>query len=388
MGGVRHLHFIVVVWGKKYCDTFLNISLPTQLSPGNLAGLSRPELAVFRIFTSEHDVDRIRRSAAVVALERHVRVEIESFEMPEVLKKYRFMTQIQMRALREAAEREAVAVFLAPDIVVADGSFVAVERLADRPAVLIAAPRLNMTTVAPELLLHRGPEPACAIAIAPRDLVSLAMKHLHPISGSAFWGQPWLNAHPTVLYWRLGEQGMLARQFHLHPLLVDPARLSKGFLRRTESMIERRKSTIDDDLMLSMRASPDEFHIVTDSDELAIFEVSDETIDHGLVGRKERTTVDDLVAFARLKANPLHRGYLRHRIWFHGGDHSRLEPFDEVAAASDALVDKVLHDLQLLPSVWPAKRRKRGRLRSALGAVAQMIRHAIRYRVPRETQGN
>ncbi|MFZ5790333.1 MAG: hypothetical protein ACOY3L_06500 [Pseudomonadota bacterium] len=382
MGQERQLHFIVVVWGMKYCDTFLNVGLPTLLSPRNLAGLSRPEHALFRIFTSEHDVDRIKRSAACMALGRHVRVEIETFaqEVPDGVKKYRLMARIHMRALREAAESKAAVVFLAPDILAADGSMVALERLRDRPAVMVAAPRLK-TTAVPEILSNRDTGASCAITVAPRDLVALAMKNLHPITESAFWGQPWLNAHPTMLYWRLGEQGMLARNFHLHPLLIDPAKLSEGFFERET---RKKLSTIDDDVMLSMQASPDEFYIVTDSDELAMFEVSDGTINHGLVGRKERTTVDDLVTFAGRVANPLHQGFLRHRIWFHSCDRSQLEPFGDVVAASDALVGKLLHDLQSQPAAQPAKSRKRGSIRSALNAIERMIRGSVLRRSSHE----
>jgi hypothetical protein len=387
MEAPRGLHFVVVVWGERYCDTFLHLSLPTQLSASNLLGLARPDRAVFRIFTSDADAGRIRQSATYAALARCIAVEIETFDardIPQGNDKYHLMTRLQARALREAAAREVVVVFLSPDILVADGSFAALERLSHRPAVMIAAPRLRLESIAPELLRRNGVVEADAIVLPPRELVALAMKHLHPVTEAAFWGRKWFTVCPSTLYWQLGDDGMLARYFHLHPLLVDPARLAPDFF-------ERMESTIDGDLLPSLQAAPEDIYVVTDSDEVLVFEISDDAIVHGLANRREDSTEIDLVNWVRFGANPLHRSFVQHRVWFHSGDASELARFAEIAASSDALVRRVLHDVELPPPPSPPQQqphvpRKRGPVRKALHAFERTLRKSIWRRRPKLDQ--
>jgi hypothetical protein len=88
------------------------------------------------------------------------------------------------------------------------------------------------------------------------------LAHLHPISSSHCWDSAFFNTHPSHLYWKIEDEGLLARCFHLHPILVRPA-----------DDVNFRK-TIDDDYIVHACPDPETIHIVTDSDEICAFSMT------------------------------------------------------------------------------------------------------------------
>jgi len=194
------------------------------------------------------------------------------------------------------------------------------------------------------------------------------MQHLHPITEAAFWGQPYFGKVPASIYWKIGDQGMLARNFHMHPLLVDPATVPDSYFGR------KQMATIDDDLLLSMGCGVDDIHIVTDSDSVLLFELSDETKLTGLTNRKKFATREDVVRWARKWTNPLHRKLVQHTVVFRGGE---LEPrtFAEVCAEADNLIKMVL-DKVGKPTV-----------RTLLSSFERTTRHFVRKHLRLQTMG-
>ena len=100
------------------------------------------------------------------------------------------------------------------------------------------------------------------IAVPPREMSELGLAHLHPISSSHCWDSDFFNTHPSHLYWKIEGEGLLARCFHLHPILVRPA-----------DQVNFRK-TIDDDYIVHACPDPKTIHIVTDSDEICAFSMT------------------------------------------------------------------------------------------------------------------
>ena len=71
------------------------------------------------------------------------------------------------------------------------------------------------------------------------------------------------STFPLGMYWPVGAEGLLARSFHLRPLMIDP----KG------SQVLP-KGTIDAGLLARACPDPAHVHVVTDSDELVVFELT------------------------------------------------------------------------------------------------------------------
>jgi hypothetical protein len=93
----------------------------------------------------------------------------------------------------------------------------------------------------------------------------MALPHLHPHTRSMFADAPAFSILPVAVYWRVGAGGIAARCLHLHPLMVDPENFAA--LRGTN------------DGRYVYRVCPDfsRVHVVTDSDELQMFELTPAT---------------------------------------------------------------------------------------------------------------
>jgi hypothetical protein len=298
--------FSTPVWGAGHVGLFLNVGLPSLLAPGNLPGLTRNPKNRYLIYTqSEYEKD-IRAAYSYQRLADILAVEIipisKEIEVP-----HRTMSDCHGDSLRRAEEGGAATVFIPPDCLWSDGSMVRLEALArsGKSVVHMSGIRLDRDGVVPELA-DRYSEERAVLSLAPRDLVGIGLRHLHPIAHSHFFNEHDGGLMPANLAWSVGGEGLLLRCFHLHPLMVKP-----------QGPLAEFKSTIDDDLAL--RACPDSSrdYVVTDSDELLAFEMSPLSHAVGTICRKG--SIEGIVAWAEYGTNSRHRELIRHCIRVHSG---------------------------------------------------------------------
>lgn len=256
------LHFVNIIWGEQFTKLFLEASLPSQLSAGNLPRAARDSQAVYRIFTTARDADTIRSSTGFARLQAIVSVEIIAITIDPQEDRYKLLTKFHKHAIADAAEQGFSLVFLAPDQVVAEGAFANLVRLAasGKKAVMLLTIRLNKDSLLPELRRRLHSPAAAHTGLAAKDLITLAMDHLHPISRSLTW--PPTTSWPSHLYWPVPGEGIIAHGYHLHPIMVTPSRGSADF-----------ECTIDDDYVLRT-CSEDEIYVVEDAGEMLVFELS------------------------------------------------------------------------------------------------------------------
>jgi hypothetical protein len=255
--------FSTPVWGSGHIWLFLSVGLPSLLAPANLHGLTDNTENRYLIYTqSEYEKD-IRAAHSYQRLASLLAVEIipilNDIEVP-----HRTMSDCHIDSLRRAEEVGAAVVFIPPDCVWSDGSMVRLEALArnGKSVVHISGIRLDRDGVVPEFA-RRYSEDRAVLSLEPRELVGIGLRHLHPIARSHFFNEYEGGLMPANLVWSDGDEGLLLRCFHLHPLMV-----------KSQVPLAEFKSTIDDDLAL--RACPDSGrdYVVTDSDELLTFEMS------------------------------------------------------------------------------------------------------------------
>jgi len=159
------------------------------------------------------------------------------------------LSAAQREALELAEPGEAIAI-LAADVICSKECFAAAERRFSEGyrAVVCAGTR----TTGP---LFNSTAPAGWTA---RDLLTWTMTYAHPIVQQCVfpYGQ---NAIPSTIYFRDGANTIL-RAFHLHPFAVVKDR-ALDFTR-----------SIDRDLVDCF--APEEVHVVTDADEMALAEIT------------------------------------------------------------------------------------------------------------------
>lgn len=179
-------------------------------------------------------------------------------------------------------------VIACPDMVFGTGTLDVLQSHADAGTRLVLAPspRLNRPAMLPYLQK----------SFANNELTALAMQNLHPGMEMLFWDAIPFTDTPYQIYWR-HEQGLTVRCFHMHPLLV---------------WMQDRKhfsGTVDDDCVDLFKT--DQAHVVTDSDEIACFELSNP----GYQWSQKPGDRNNLKHWVNRKTNRMHRWFFKHECY-------------------------------------------------------------------------
>lgn len=251
---------VTVVWGPEYRQLFLDVCVPSQLTPGNLGAL--PAGSRYRVFTSREDVDALESSAILQQVNERIPVDIVAIPEVSASSRSRFTRQnvCHRRALTDARESRAGLMLVCPDHCISEGTFAAALRRhkAGSRAVVCTGIRVNREAFIAALHQRGGVR-----GVPPRELVSLALDHLHPFTRAHMVDGERTARRPTGVYWNVPGEGILARYFYLTPLLVDPL--------RRDVLLE---GTIDGHYVRHACPVREQVHVVSDSDELVIFEMS------------------------------------------------------------------------------------------------------------------
>ena len=321
-------HAITHVWGRKFLDLFLNLCIPNQLAPGNVPAL--PSGSRYRILTSAMHVDELHVHPMVQALRAVIPVDIIVVDAIDRLhgaaRGHELMIACHRQAVADALDAGAALIFLSADFIFSDGSFATVVRQhrAGYRAVVNTGLRL-----AKESFLQSLDESTAGVAApAGRELVRMALPHLHPHTQSMFADARSFRRFPVAVYWHVGNQGLLARCFSLHPLMVDPI-----------VPVLPKKSTIDCGYLNEACPDAARVHVVSDSDELQMFELT--TVKRYRGGGGPRRASAWRVTDRAASCDDFQLGYWRqHPVRLHTGDFD--ERWSAAAATADAFTEKVL----------------------------------------------
>ena len=326
---------VTAVWGTEFIDLFLDFCIPNQLSPANLPVL--PAGSRYRIFTSHEDAGRLLEDRRLESLRRLMPVDVVPVDMTEADRHaaagqrwntHKRMIACHRQSVAEAAAGQRAMIFLTPDIVLAEGTIAALLRMHASGARAVMTTGLRLSR---DSFLNALTERNAARALAPRELVGLAMQHLHSWTGWLMADGTTTSDNPTAVYWpvRSGTtlEGILVRSFFLHPILVDPVhrtRLPGG--------------PIDSHYIRDCCPDLSTVKVVEDSDTLAVFELSPEM---RLIGNRiHRKGVSVLrLATVAARCNRYHLSYWTHAIRLHGGEFS--VPWADAERQSAALAAAV-----------------------------------------------
>ncbi len=334
-------YFLNVVWGDSYTDLFLKVALPSELSPGNLASFPHRDESSYTIYTTSKDAEMIRKSRAYAILSQIMSTEILLIDDINFNNsKYNIVSECQKRGIIAAGSNDCAIVFLYADQVWFDGTFKNMAKIAatGKRAILSGGLRVAEETFVPVLLKQFYSKSDHTIAISSRQLVRIALDHLHPQYKSLFWDSNEFNRSPSHLYWSVPHEGVLARCFHLFPLMVRPRRRVTSF-----------SPTIDgSDYIARACPHPDDRYIAVDSDEMMQVTVASRLESISGVS-PNKSSVIKVARWAAHGTFPHHREFVRYRIRFHFNDVSPR--WEEVERYSDRVIDAVCR-LLAIPSIF------------------------------------
>lgn len=295
-----HFLCVLVVWGN-YTSVFLETSLPTQLSPENLPCLTN---ASYHIYTSEQDAAIIKHHHNFIYLQKYMPVELHLIKIINS-NRYVTMSESHRKAIICANSSNSALIFLTPDVVLAEGTLKRVQQLAMKGVRVISTVGLRLKSESVRPLLNRYlNKDKHFIQISTRELMKMALDNLHNITLKHIWG-----GHEEMicnnLFWRISNEGLVGRCFHLHPLMVYPRNRSAKFF-----------STIDYDYPANACPDFNDHYIVSDSDEICICELTTETREMRGV---KNTCLNKLTLFSELYVRDAHLNNIRTPIRMHSG---------------------------------------------------------------------
>lgn len=256
-------HAITHVWGRPYLDLFLDVCIPNQLAPGNVPAL--PPGSRYRILTRSLHVSELDAHPTINALRDRIPVDlvvVEALERgTEAAGSYDLMNACHKRAIDDALDADAAIIMLGADLVLSNNALAAVVRRHREGYRMVAVTGLRLSKESFLRDLQQSPVPLNAMCS--RELVRLGLRHLHRYTKSMFATEALFCRKPVAVYWPIGDEGLIARCLSLHPLMIDPMRA-----------VTLTEGTNDGPYMA--QACPDlaRVHVVTDSDELQMFELS------------------------------------------------------------------------------------------------------------------
>lgn len=206
---------VLPVWGARHIDRFLDVVLPTLLSPGNIPAVAAGEGVVCRFMTREQDVHLFERAPGVKRLKEFATVDyclIDDLMAPDVIPVTLTLTLHRGVAAGVKAGTPRSFLLINSDFALSDGSIkTAFAALANGGRLLLAPSlRVDEESVRPLLRAHQGP--GGAITMDGRQMVRLALDHLHPTVLASRMDQSWLSCRQThQMHWRLSHDTLVAR---------------------------------------------------------------------------------------------------------------------------------------------------------------------------------
>ncbi len=324
---MKKFTLITPVWGEGHTKLFLEVGLPSLLARGNIPRLAEVSRVNYLIYTKKSDFTAIKNASIFKDLERIIDVSIHVFEdiYPNP---HSAMSECHKQGFSYAVKNNGYAVFIPPDCIWSHSSLAAMYNIVNRGYKIIHMSGLRL--VRESFCAELKPSPS-TLCLSSRELVTIALRHLHPITLSHFFNEYTGGLMPANLFWGVEQNNILARCFHLHPLMVYGTKRKCDF-----------KSTIDDDLGLVFDAAEHDEYVVTDSDELIAFEIS--SLSHQVLAAYRKGNIDDIVSWAKVCTNIKHRDLIKNPIYIHSDDIVD-DIWERVEEESSAVVSTVLDQL-------------------------------------------
>lgn len=296
--------FNTPVWGENHVQLFLEICIPSLLADNNLPALSRLGEVHYVIYTTKKDYDTIADNRLIAQLSRMINLRIEIFKN-NFANNHLAMNYCHQAGIQEAVNLKGFAIFVLPDCIWSNQAMSAMHNIVQHGYEMIHVTGIRITKEYFYTPILRHTKNA-TISLTPRELVDICLRCLHPIAEQHFYEEKSGTLMPSNLFWSVSEADILAHCFHLHPLLIDCSKMSNSV---------KFESTVDDDLSLKMGISEDKEYIVSDSDEIVLFEIS--PLEHSVLTAYKKGCPRQVALWARSSTNEKHLKYVKKAIRIH-----------------------------------------------------------------------
>lgn len=367
----------LTVWGEAFVKKYLEFSLPSQLSPGNIPAAAKDVEFCYHIFTDRQSKPHFY--PAIEALEAIADVRFRYFDDvpyrggnlaeamensdPNILK-HNVQRVTSNRLAGEAMEAgSSCLVLLDSDFIFSEGSWPAMLARFHGGARAVCAMFMRLDEEAASTRLRAN----LSGGITARDLVQIGLDCMHPISARMFLDADPFTGYASHINARVGDHGYITHCYFPHPLLVAPETGGQY------------SSTMDYEFALRAVADDNAIHLIRSSDELLISKMSR----HSYLADQstgEAPTIGTLADFALNNTNQRHQLFMAQPIRFRAGGDAKTWELEEQHSAK--MVEAMYKTIELtLANAGPGRAQNLVNLKSYMGPIEDYMSPQTRSRL-------
>jgi hypothetical protein len=266
----------VTFWGEEYRRYFLDFCLASLLSPGNLPAISDKSSARLFIATNDKDWDALQSEPNFLAAKTFIQIEHVPFEVgaySSAHEKMLGMSRAHKLLAAKMFKQQAKGIFLYPDMVAADNYISQLQDLQHQgfKVVLFMNVRFANDGLLKELRQNDLVRPGVPLALSPRQLVRLTLRHMHSEMRRSGFDDPYDDYGCSSYFWRVGQDDLLFHCGNWVPALIDYGAINAHDDTTFDS------STLDADYVAKNLSISDRVHFVRDTDELFMISFTPES---------------------------------------------------------------------------------------------------------------
>lgn len=281
---------VIPVWNGPYAMRWLEWSLPSLFSSGNLGALDRPKVFLVSRKSDLAEMPKHRNYARLAEMAEIVPLGIVSqFCGPEA------MPAAYQRGFAAAQDCGAETIYFAnADVILSDGLWVRVRGRLEAGSRAVMGQGLPVN----ERRFFAETKPG---EFSASELVRHVLRCTHNGADLPQWTGPF-RAHPSQFFWP-GENGFIMRTWHLFPFAVRP----KGPVSFA--------GTVDNDLLECCGFAPEEISYITHSGDGCLISIEDDPL-KSWGPPCENLKLDVMQDWAR---NTQHRTNFKKKIYWSAG---------------------------------------------------------------------
>lgn len=317
---------ISIIWGEEFTNFYLEILIPNYLSINNIPAASKKNNIKIKIYTKINEKEKIINHPNFQKLSSYIVAEIITIIDDELLNnnnKWSIKGHCQSHAIKEGIKNKSIVLLFNPDALISDGFIKQCCELSKKYNVveILEYARCDKEKIHKLLLNSYYDKDSHCITLSNQELVKIGLenkleylKYLsidNPSNNFTMW--------PSILYWEKNNQNVMARSFHLHPILINLKNIKIKNI--TNNLMPD-----DGGLTEYLGFTKKDKYIITNSEELVAIELTrkDNLYKDLIINVKNKCLY--LAKWANLYCSPNHiNNFLKNTFSFKGNNQNKNE---------------------------------------------------------------
>ena len=361
------IYFGVAIWGRVFCQAFMEHCLLSLLASGNIPALPNVNNRnKFLFCTTLEDWEWLQSHPHFILLSQYITPELVLIDLiseEEHQKlgqpwayKFHVVTRAHTALVSRMHQARCIGSLVFPDTIYAKNALQSVYPhilKSDKKAILVHFPRFATPKLLQDLDEHGYIKPQMPIEIENRDLIRHALKHKNLELLAQNWKSLYIFDFVTEIWWPLAEHGgLLCHSFMWCPVFIDYSKLT------SHNTTCLKNNTIDGSYLYH-NFTKDDLYVVTDSDDFVMISYSphakldfrSKMDDKGLFSDIPKITYwRKVIGLLPGFVDPLKLELLKHSVFVHVNDLTRKEY--RIEKKSQQIVQKILSNPNMLERMF------------------------------------